>query len=429
MISNGICGNPIQIAIDGLLNTGTTIIDEFFLVTGSQTFQEQPQPATIVIRGRGRFAVSNRFLGRRIGLLTQDPVEGFKYIFVGQVTSIANNLVTDDEASFEISAVSYLNELLTLDGGSNGFPAQDEIERLNAIFENVTANEWQDFDTVTTWAALGQLLPTTTWAEFTSFYARNFEWDISGVGEYDLSVYPLQQSTGYDLVTELISNIRGRLYEVPQVGTTTAGKTVFEYKSRTTMQNDIFTPYLTIGTHNVLRDSMAINADIANMANNVILDNGTAIRSDANYSSIDRFGLRQVYYETQLANAADLQTFATEFMKSAAFTRDLVTTVGVVINETTTTIADAYKAIDCIWQPLPIQIDDVPSAIAGRFGQTTQWALPVGSTASYANGNLIVQYNLAISTQVKPATRWLDLDPTTAWNAYATPTKEWQDIQ
>ena len=423
MISNGICGNPLQIQIDGYVGTSGIIIDEFNLIVGSNNYQEQPQPASLVLRGRSRYALSNRYLGAYTRLFTQDATLGFKNIFVGQITSITNTLVTDDQATFEISAISYLNELLTLNTGGNGFPAANDIERLNAILEGATANEWQDFDTVTTWQTLGEFLPTTTWEQFESFYGRNFDWNITGVGNYDLIAYPAQQASAYDLIADLVSSLRGRIFENIETGTP-----VIEYFSRDLIQNELFTPYLTIGDNCILRDSVAMTADIANLANNVILNNGTVARSDANYSSIDRFGLRLVDYDSPLSDAADLQTFATEFMKSAAFSRDLINTVGIIVNETTMTANDAFKAIDAMIAPTAIQIDDLPDAIRGRFGQTPQNAITVGAAAAYANGNLIIQYNLAVSTQIKPSDRWIDLNPTTVWTSFATPTTTWAEV-
>lgn len=195
------------------------------------------------------------------------------------------------------------------------------------------------------------------------------------------------------------------------------------------MQNDLATtPYVVFDGTKILRDSVAMTADIANMSNNIILSNGTAARSDADYSSIDRFGLRKVFYDSPLSSGSDLQTFATEFLKSSAFTRDLINQVGIVVNETTTTVADAYKIIDCIWQPFVIQMDDLPTGIVGRFGESTQIGIPTGANAQYSNGNLIVQYNLAIRTQILPAQRWLDVTPTATWTTFATPTTQWAEL-
>jgi hypothetical protein len=332
----------------------------------------------------------------------------FVKLFTGEVSGVYNRFEGAGAAgkpnTLQIQAIGALGLLVKRTAGAVSYPEELDGARIQRILQETLFIAWED------------LSNTQTWDDFTTE-----TWDSYGIqgidtidaGRYEVLARPAAIEQAYNLTDETQQSGLGYLYDTTdfEIGYADAERRITNYSDNLIEVN-----------------ADLVNADIqtrlqtADIVNSVVIlyDDPVAEVAAQNDTSINDYGLLQEIRSTILAEQADAEEQAVNFVNFRGTPR---TSLGEVsINLTNDAISNTVRddllavSMDTLLYVDNIPIGLIPSGFFEGFCEGWTWSL----------GRRNLELSMSVSNSIystldvqwedyNPLTQWQNLDNTTRW--------------
>lgn len=280
-------------------------IDRVTITRGRNTVYGSPRAgyATLsiidVTNGGAGFEV-----GARVEVTVEDTSGDPVTVFAGQLADWTSRIVPAQPEPLVVYNINCVGPLAILNRRNvlfTGRPEETDGERVTAALTAALPVVWEEFSATRTWANMGNV----TWETVDPGF------DLSRVdpGVYDLVALPAADS-GYnalDVASEAGESAKGFLFETPDgfIG----------YADSDRRAANAQTGFLTIPFHVLDANGLTLSSSLADLTNRIIVEYGTdeTVSTQDNFS-LARFGLQETTLRTQLANLADAEARADDFL-------------------------------------------------------------------------------------------------------------------
>jgi hypothetical protein len=332
----------------------------------------------------------------------------FVKLFTGEVSGVYNRFEGAGAAgkpnTLQIQAIGALGLLVKRTAGAVSYPEELDGARIQRILQETLFIAWED------------LSNTQTWDDFTTE-----TWDSYGIqgidtidaGRYEVLARPAAIEQAYNLTDETQQSGLGYLYDTTdfQIGYADAERRITNYSDNLIEVN-----------------ADLVNADIqtrlqtADIVNSVVIlyDDPVAEVAAQNDTSINDYGLLQEIRSTILAEQADAEEQAVNFVNFRGTPRTSLGEVSINLanDAISNTVRDDLLAVS---MDTLLYVDNIPVGLisSGFFeGFCEGWTWSLGRrnlelTMSVSNSiysTLDVQWE-----DYNPLTQWQNLDNTTRW--------------
>jgi hypothetical protein len=329
-------------------------------------------------------------------------------LFTGEVSGVYNRFEGAGAAgkpnTLQIQAIGALGLLVKRTAGAISYPEELDGARIERILQETLFIAWED------------LSNTQTWNDFTTE-----TWDSYGIqgidtidaGRYEVLARPAQIEQAFNLTDETQQSGLGYLYDTTdfEIGYADAERRITNY------------------SNNIIElNSDLVNADIqtrlqtADIVNSVVIlyDDPVAEVAAQNDTSINDYGLLQEIRSTILAEQADAEEQAVNFVNFRGTPRTSLEAVSVNLanDAMTNTVRDDLLAVsmDTLLYVDNIPVGLIPSGFFEGFVEGWTWSL----------GRRNLELSMSVSNSIystldvqwenyNPLTQWQNLDNTTQW--------------
>jgi hypothetical protein len=332
----------------------------------------------------------------------------FVKLFTGEVSGVYNRFEGAGAAgkpnTLQIQAIGALGLLVKRTAGAVSYPEELDGARIQRILQETLFIAWED------------LSNTQTWDDYTTE-----TWDTYGIqgidtidaGRYEVLARPAAIEQAYNLTDETQQSGLGYLYDTTdfEIGYADAERRITNYSDNLIEVN-----------------ADLVNADIqtrlqtADIVNSVVIfyDDPVAEVAAQNDTSINDYGLLQEIRSTILAEQADAEEQAVNFVNFRGTPRTSLEEVSVNLanDAMTNTVRDDLLAVS---MDTLLYVDNIPVGLISSgffegFVEGWTWSLErrnLELTMSVSNSiysTLDVQWE-----DYNPLTQWQNLDNTTRW--------------
>jgi hypothetical protein len=339
---------------------------------------------------------------------------GTQTIFTGTISDISISLPQYGDigsiARYSVTAVGALALLNKRLAGTDGYAKEFDGTRILNILTEAFVTEWDDLDTVTTWAGLPN---GVTWASYDAesiALVDDLTANVDVPGQYELTAYAAAEANAYEIAKTAAQSGRGVLWE-DGIG----GLHYDDYASRA-----LATPYA-LTADDLLANGLSSNSQWGEIVNDVtiVYKNGQTKNAQDQQSKI-LYGQLAASKTTTLENGSDAEEQAEAYLYSRAYPRNYPAVFTVPLHSPTVTDATRDQ-LAAVYSGLRISTNELPAV----FGQTFdgfvegwEWNL----TRYTADLSLFVSaYSETYESQV-----WLQVPNTTTWNTY-NPATIWEN--
>lgn len=350
-------------------------------------------------------------LNQIIKLTIEDSLGDEITLFTGKVSDSNSRLIEHSPGSSIISitkiiAVGTLARLNRATANANGYPEQDDADRVFAIIQDALATTWLGYNSTTSW---DEVDPAITWANLEDSWKGTF--DTSGA--YDLAALAAGETNAYGLAVEAAKDGMGQLFE--------SGDGKLNYWQASHRYTQSLIGYLNLTASMILKDNLQSSSSLADLKNvvTVKLEDGTSVTTQ-DQESIDDHGFLFAEYQTKLADLTQASARADHILSLYRDPRSSLSSISIAMS--TPNMTDlAIDGLLAIYMGTPIAIAGLPSSLGGDFRGFIE-GFTFTLTRSQLFANLIVSdFALSIATQ-----RWIDTLSTLTWNT-VSPSLTWQE--
>lgn len=406
--------NP-TVEIDGGIFYADNTIASIKVTSGRRDVLDQPSPGFANIE---LWTDANSPLDVELSDALQIKIDkgttGQETIFTGTISDIGISLDGYGDigsiARYTITAVGSLALLNKRLAGTAGYSKEYDGTRVYNILREAFITEWDDLDSVTTWAMLPN---TVTWASYDATneaLVNNLSTDVDQPGQYELTAYSDGTASALNLAQAAAESGRGVLWESPD------GSIHYDdYAARA-----LATPY-TLTADDILTDGLVTNAQWGEIINNVTIQyKANATKTARDQQSAILYGELAATKSTQLENGADAQEQAESYLESRAYPRLYPELFGVALHSPT--VSDATRdQLAAVYNGLRIDTSDLPAVFGQTFdGFVEGWEWNITRYEAFLS-MYVSAYSETYLSQI-----WLQVPNTTTWNTY-NPTKTWEN--
>jgi hypothetical protein len=295
--------NP-TVTINGTDYTGRAV-DRIDIVRGRDTVYQSPRAgyATIniidVTDGGAGFQV-----GASIRVTVEDTSGDPVTVFVGLLADWSSQVAfaqPEPVVMYNLNCVgplAILNRRNILFGGR---PEETDGDRVAAVISAALPVIWAEFSSTRTWAQMGN----TTWKQVDP----GFDPDLIDPGVYDLVALPASDS-GYvalNIAEEAGRSAKGFLFETPDGF---IGYADSDRRAANAQTGFLVIPFLKLDT-----ERFTLTSSLADLTNRITVEygNNEAVTEQDTFS-VGQFGLQETILLTGLANLADAEVRADDFL-------------------------------------------------------------------------------------------------------------------
>lgn len=339
---------------------------------------------------------------------------GTQTIFSGTISDIQITLDQFGDigsiARYSVTAVGPLALLNKRLAGTAGYSKEFDGTRVYNILREAFITEWDDLDSVTTWAMLPN---TVTWASYDATneaLVNNLAANVDTPGQYELYAYSDGTANALTLAQAAADSGRGVLCE--------SGDGSLHYDDYAARA--LHTPY-ELTADDLLANGLATNAQWGEIINNVTVTyKANASKTARDQQSAILYGELAATKSTQLENGTDAQQQANEYLESRAYPRTYPERFGVALHSPTVTDATRDQ-LAAVYNGLRISTSDLPAVFGVTFdGFVEGWEWQITRYEAFIN-LYCSAYSETYLSQI-----WLQVPNTTAWNTY-NPTTTWEN--
>ena len=337
---------------------------------------------------------------------------GTQTIFTGTISDISISLPQYGDigsiARYSVTAVGALALLNKRLAGTSGYAREFDGTRILNILTEAFVTEWDDLDTITTWADLPNGVTWDSYDATSLALVDDLTANVDVPGQYELTAYAAAEANAYEIAKTAAQSGRGVLWE-DGIG----GLHYDDYASRA-----LATPYA-LTADDLLANGLSSNSQWGEIVNDVtiVYKNGQTENAQDQQSKI-LYGQLAASKTTILEKGIDAQEQAEAYLYSRAYPRNYPAVFTVPLHSPTVTDATRDQ-LAAVYSGLRISTNELPAV----FGQTFdgfvegwEWNL----TRYTADLSLFVSaysetYESAIWLQVPNTTTWNTYNPTTIW--------------
>jgi hypothetical protein len=340
---------------------------------------------------------------------------GTQTIFTGTISDISISLPEYGDigsiARYSVTAVGALALLNKRLAGTSGYAKEFDGTRILNILTEAFVTEWDDLDTITTWADLPNGVTWDSYDATSLALVDDLTANVDVPGQYELTAYAAAEANAYEIAKTAAQSGRGVLWE-DGLG----GLHYDDYASRA-----LATPYA-LTADDLLANGLSSNSQWGEIVNDVtiVYKNGQTENAQDQQSKI-LYGQLAASKTTILEKGSDAQEQAEAYLYSRAYPRNYPAVFTVPLHSPTVTDATRDQ-LAAVYSGLRISTNELPAV----FGQTFdgfvegwEWNL----TRYTADLSLFVSaYSETYESQI-----WLQVPNTTTWNTY-NPATIWENV-
>ena len=400
-----------KVTIAGVEQT-SSILTEGIITFGRNDFFEPTQPSYCNIE-----LLDLDGTGPDISLLdtviieVKDSSGSWVKLFTGEVSNVYNSIAAAGPNAqpnvIQIQAVGPLATLVKRSAGAVAYPQELDGERIERILQETLFTAWEDLSSTFTWNDLG----TETWATYGVQGLTTID-----AGRYEVLARDAELAVASDL-TDLTSNSGlGYLYE------TTAGEIGYADAERRT--DNYATNIISIDA-DLLNAELQTRLQTADISNSVVVRYGDPVAEHVaqNDASIDSYGLLELIRDTILAESADAQEQATNFVNYRGTPRASMEAIS--LNLANGNMSDSVRDdLLAVSMDSLIALTNLP---VGLFPSGTFEGFTEGWTWTLGRKNLELTMSVSNSVYSTLDTQWEDYNPTTQWQNLAND-YTWLDV-
>jgi hypothetical protein len=316
-----------------------------------------------------------------------------------------------------VGALALLNKRLA---GTLGFAKEFDGTRILNILSEAFLTEWDDLDTVTTWADLPNDVTWLSYDATSLALVDDLTTNVDVPGQYELKAYPSGSGGGeanaYELAKIAAQSGRGVLWEDGE-----GGLHYDDYAARA-----LATPY-PLTPDDLLANGLSSNMQWGQIVNDVTLTyggggggGGGSVNAQDQQSKI-LYGQLAATKDTILFNESDAQDQAEAYLASRAYPRNYPAVFTVPLHSPT--VSDATRdQLASVYSGLRVSTNALPAVFGATFDgfvEGWEWNL----TRYTADLALFVSaYSETYESQI-----WLQVPNTTTWNTY-NPATIWENV-
>jgi hypothetical protein len=350
---------------------------------------------------------------------------GTQTIFTGTISDISISLPQYGDigsiARYNVTAVGALALLNKRLAGTSGYAREFDGTRILNILTEAFVTEWDDLDTITTWADLPNGVTWDSYDATSLALVDDLTANVDVPGQYELKAYPSGSGGGeanaYVLAKQAAQSGRGVLWEDGE-----GGLHYDDYAARA-----LATPYA-LTADDLLANGLSSNSQWGEIVNDVTITYGGGGGGGGGGGSVNAqdqqskilYGQLAASKDTILHNESDAQEQAEAYLYSRAYPRNYPAVFTVPLHSPTVTDATRDQ-LAAVYSGLRVSTNELPAV----FGQTFdgfvegwEWNL----TRYTADLSLFVSaYSETYESQI-----WLQVPNTTTWNTY-NPATIWEN--
>ena len=354
-------------------------------------------------------------LSQSVSISIDKGTSGTQEIFAGIISDIDISLAAYGSegsiAIYSITAVGPLSQLNRHLVGSAGYAKEFDGTRILNILSEAFLQSWSDVSPLVTWNDL----PTeTTWASYDATNVAlvdSLTANVDVPGNYELISYSSGEDDAYTLTTNAANSGRGVLWE--------AGNGELHYDAYASRASAI---PLVLTADDILAGGLRTAAQWGEIVNdvNVTYRAGTETVRDEN--SIIQYGQLSGTRTTQLHNASDALTQATDFLESRAYPRMYPEQITVPLHSPTVTDA-TRDALAAVYNGLRVQTSALPAVFGTNFDGFVE-----GYTWNLTRYTAELALTCSAYSETYLSIIWDQEPPTLTWAGYTPTTQEWDDL-
>lgn len=403
-----------RVTINGVEYRDKTI-NGVSLTNGRTTVDEQPRAgyATITL-----VTPDNTYptieIDQRVVVQVDNSAGTPVTLWTGWVSDIETSLVaygaTGRLNEQRITAVGSLTKLNRRLVGFNGYPKENDGDRISDIIKEGAAITWAEYEPATnTWADVNSLLQWQT--------VDILVGDIDQPGDFELIAYSGGEASALGLAQAAASSGLGVLYESPD------GKISYaDYSSRI---NEVATNgFTTIDTDAILANGLSSVSRLADLANDVevIYKNNQTVQ-DTDQSSIAAYGTFAAKINTLLELQNDAEQRVEYYLETRAFPRTRLNqiTLALHLDQVSSSMRNAMLPMVI---SKPITILGLPTSIYPE----TFIGFVEGFTWTINRNELFLTLNVSEYGLSQLEMNWSQVPPAETWQTINA-TLEWQEAR
>jgi hypothetical protein len=403
------------VEIDGGIFYPDNTLSSIRISSGRKDVLNQPEPSYASIElWTDASAPLDVELSDSLTVSINKGTSGTQTIFTGTISDISISLPQYGDigsiARYNVTAVGALALLNKRLAGTDGYAKEFDGTRILNILTEAFVTEWDDLDTVTTWAGLPNGVTWESYDAESIALVDDLTANIDVPGQYELTAYAAAEANAYEIAKTAAQSGRGVLWE-DGIG----GIHYDDYASRA-----LATPYA-LTADDLLANGLSSNSQWGEIVNDVtiVYKNGQTKNAQDQQSKI-LYGQLAASKTTTLENGSDAEEQAEAYLYSRAYPRNYPAVFTVPLHSPTVTDATRDQ-LAAVYSGLRISTNELPAV----FGQTFdgfvegwEWNL----TRYTADLSLFVSaYSETYESQV-----WLQVPNTTTWNTY-NPATIWEN--
>ena len=339
---------------------------------------------------------------------------GTQTIFTGTISDISISLPQYGDigsiARYNVTAVGALALLNKRLAGTSGYAREFDGTRILNILTEAFVTEWDDLDTITTWADLPNGVTWDSYDATSLALVDDLTANVDVPGQYELTAYAAAEANAYEIAKTAAQSGRGVLWE-DGLG----GLHYDDYASRA-----LATPYA-LTADDLLANGLSSNSQWGEIVNDVtiVYKNGQIENAQDQQSKI-LYGQLAASKTTTLENGSDAQEQAEGYLYSRAYPRNYPAVFTVPLHSPTVTDATRDQ-LAAVYSGLRVSTNALPAVFGATFDgfvEGWEWNL----TRYTADLSLFVSaYSETYESQI-----WLQVPNTTTWNTY-NPATIWEN--
>lgn len=387
---------------DLVCNVANTI-DSFSIDWGSDNFVSMIQPVTLNMSCLGWSAGYD--VMQAVGQTVTIEWQGWN-LFTGPIQAIDVQDEGNGTYVFNIQATSPWTYLGMKQIGGNGYAADTDANRIDAMLVDAGAYSWADIDPSIVWSTMTADWYSETWTTWASDVDR-LPGFSTGTTTYDFDAYSGGAGDSLTLLDQMSADCRGRFYAPWSSG-------YLYWKSYADVAALLDAPLFTIdGATEIVDGSLVAYGSTPQIYNSVILTDEDGNETGVSDStSIGTFGIRQLEIQTNLTSA-DRLTVATNILQTAAQIRSNLT--GFRIQ---TTAWDFTRGQDFLVYCISASVGAATlTGIPDIFGGD-QNVLITGGTMLYNQSDTIFDLKCQTANEVAGVQMWQQVDVSHTWATY-----------
>ena len=403
-----------RVTINGVEYRDKTI-NGVSLTNGRTTVDEQPRAgyATITL-----VTPDNTYptieIDQRVVVQVDNSAGTPVTLWTGWVSDIETSLIgfgaTGRLNQQRITAVGSLSKLNRRLVGFNGYPKENDGDRINDIIIEGAAITWAEYSPSNQrWQNVNALLQ---WQNVDLLIG-----DIDQPGNFELVAYSGGETNALSLAQAAALSGLGVLYESPD------GKINYsDYSSRV---NDVFTNgFTTIDTDTILANGLSSVSRLADLANDVeVIYKNNQTEQDTNPTSIALYGTLAAKVNTLLELQNDAEQRVEYYLETRSFPRTRLNqiTLALHLDQVSNTMRNAMLPMRI---SKPISIAGLPTSIYPDIFS----GFVEGFTWTINRNELFLTLNVSEYALSQLAMNWSQVPPTLEWQDVSA-TLEWQEAR